>query len=286
MAIIRDAFLVEAEALSVPVSGVADGLTKLWRLTDDNSLALVRGRLRMDIEFARRQDRQRQTTLRRLLEGQLSAGEGVAAGATYGLRPEVDYWVVRARTRNGRPPGQRLELSAVGAPRAPLVFDVDGDFAAVLPYPLGEMPDDAVVAQVGPVRLSRFHDAFVRVTRTLNAAARYRLRGVVDSATLGLKLAVVEQEEISGALVAELIMPVVERSELATEILTTVRTFLDNERRYQQTAAALSMHVNTLRYRLQKYEELTGADLAGTDGLVRVWWALQAWTAGTEPAVT
>jgi DNA-binding PucR family transcriptional regulator len=35
------------------------------------------------------------------------------------------------------------------------------------------------------------------------------------------------------------------------------------------------VHENTVRYRLDRFRRLTGADLSDTDVLVEVWWALQ-----------
>lgn len=41
-------------------------------------------------------------------------------------------------------------------------------------------------------------------------------------------------------------------------------------------ARSIPVHVNTLRYRLRRFEELTGADLGDVDGLIEVSWALAA----------
>lgn len=42
-----------------------------------------------------------------------------------------------------------------------------------------------------------------------------------------------------------------------------------------EAAAVLSVHVNTLRYRLCPFAALTGADLQDTETMFEVWWALQ-----------
>lgn len=39
----------------------------------------------------------------------------------------------------------------------------------------------------------------------------------------------------------------------------------------------VSMHQNTLRYRLEQFASLTGADLAETETIIEVWWALEFW---------
>ncbi len=58
------------------------------------------------------------------------------------------------------------------------------------------------------------------------------------------------------------------------ELEHTLRTFLDLGGRYNDSAAALHVHVNTLRNRLGRIEELTGRDLAATDDRVDLYLAL------------
>ena len=45
----------------------------------------------------------------------------------------------------------------------------------------------------------------------------------------------------------------------------------------QAAADALLVHSNTLRYRLEKYTSMTGADLTDTEAIIEVWWALEYW---------
>lgn len=57
----------------------------------------------------------------------------------------------------------------------------------------------------------------------------------------------------------------------------TLFAFLRNDRHWQQTAAELSIHRQTLSYRLNRIRELTGRDLAGSADLSALWLAYQAW---------
>jgi DNA-binding PucR family transcriptional regulator len=57
-------------------------------------------------------------------------------------------------------------------------------------------------------------------------------------------------------------------------ILDTVRRYLANDRRLNETAAELHTHVNTIRNRLARFEQLTGRDLHHTEDLVETWWVL------------
>ncbi|MBM7805230.1 hypothetical protein JOD57_001067 [Geodermatophilus bullaregiensis] len=69
----------------------------------------------------------------------------------------------------------------------------------------------------------------------------------------------------------------------ASELLATVRAFLDSGGRWQETADRLHVHVNTLRHRLARVEQLTGRRLDSTADRVDLWLALQA-SPGTPPA--
>jgi DNA-binding PucR family transcriptional regulator len=54
-----------------------------------------------------------------------------------------------------------------------------------------------------------------------------------------------------------------------------VTRYLRNDLRLEVTAAEMFVHVNTLRYRLRRFEELTGTSLRCVDDLVEIWWAIR-----------
>jgi purine catabolism regulator len=60
------------------------------------------------------------------------------------------------------------------------------------------------------------------------------------------------------------------------ELETTLRAFLGHDGHWAATAAALHVHVNTLRNRLTKIAELTGRDVARTADRVELFLALEA----------
>lgn len=65
-----------------------------------------------------------------------------------------------------------------------------------------------------------------------------------------------------------------------SDLVATLRTFLENGGRWQDTAERLHVHVNTLRNRLERVEALTERSLDSTPDRVDLWLALQAATAG------
>lgn len=68
-----------------------------------------------------------------------------------------------------------------------------------------------------------------------------------------------------------------------SDIVTTLRTFLETGGRWQDTADQLHVHVNTLRHRLERVETLTKRALDSTADRVDLWLALQVATVGAGP---
>lgn len=78
------------------------------------------------------------------------------------------------------------------------------------------------------------------------------------------------------ALVQRLLGPIFayEQSQQG-DLIVTLRTFLDAQRSWQKTAAALFAHRQTVIYRIRKISELTGLDMTETSTLAQLWFALQ-----------
>jgi DNA-binding PucR family transcriptional regulator len=66
-----------------------------------------------------------------------------------------------------------------------------------------------------------------------------------------------------------------------TDLVATLRTFLETGGRWQETASLLHVHVNTLRHRIERIEALSARRLDSTPDRVDLWLALQAASAGT-----
>jgi hypothetical protein len=58
-------------------------------------------------------------------------------------------------------------------------------------------------------------------------------------------------------------------------VLTTIERYLGNDRNVEITAKDVDVHPNTVRQRLDRFEEATGRSLRETETVVEVWWALQ-----------
>lgn len=82
------------------------------------------------------------------------------------------------------------------------------------------------------------------------------------------------------ALVHRVLGPVLEYEKGKTpDLLTTLRTYLEQQRSWQKTATALFAHRQTIIYRIRKIGELTGLDMAETSTLAQLWFAVQIYDA-------
>ena len=61
-----------------------------------------------------------------------------------------------------------------------------------------------------------------------------------------------------------------------SNLVATVRTWMERDRHNDSVAFALRIHPNTLAYRLRRFEQLSGRNLASSADLAEVWLALRA----------
>ncbi|CAM3711071.1 PucR family transcriptional regulator [Smaragdicoccus niigatensis] len=117
--------------------------------------------------------------------------------------------------------------------------------------------------------------------RGLAALVDGDLVGFVDHAppaeigvAVGLGPAVVADTEVGAELVARYLSPL-GGGDAADALLDTVRAYFANDMRIDRTAEVLVMHPNSVRYRLTRFETLTGANLRDVAGALEIWWALK-----------
>lgn len=90
------------------------------------------------------------------------------------------------------------------------------------------------------------------------------------------------------ALVRRVLGPVLDADrKRGTELIRSLRVWLEHDRRTEAAAGRLLIHKHTLAYRLKRVERLTGRRLTRTSDLVELWMALRALdVAGTREGTT
>ena len=229
-----------------------------------------------ELERARREQHDRANLVRGALLGTMSPGEIRRRAAAYSLDIATDYLAFRTPVTDDddvRRLERRLGVADAAGPRTGLAALIDGDlagFARRLPSDLGDII--VGVAPAGP--LDQLIPAFARASRALRTARHLGRTGRQDFDGLGVHPAVLDDVEVGAPLRAAIIDPVIANGTGGQAVLDTVARYLDLERRLDRTAEALHVHVNTVRYRLDRFESLTGRSLVNTEHLVEVWWAL------------
>jgi PucR-like helix-turn-helix protein len=256
-----------------------EGLYAIWEWADaiqaEEAAVRWRAELRQAGDGEREDDRS--WFLRALLHGTLPANELRSRGTAYGILPGARYFAFRAR-----PPvdaGKRelaREIQASGGEDGfgALVGTVDGDLCGVV----SQIPHIAAGGTVGmgfEAEVPRIVDSFGMATRALETAAAFGLEGVVTIDDLSLRPAILAESHLGERLVGRYLEPLATLGEFGATIEETVRAYLGHGMRIDESARALYVHPNTLRHRLDRFQQLTGADLRKTQDVLELWWALE-----------
>jgi hypothetical protein len=248
-----------------------------WEWTDLVMVHAAKTHRRVELELASRDLEQRANLLRSILFGSVGAAELQLQAAAYGLVPDRAYHPFRARAGDGASLDEVeraiLSSGAVEA-RAILVGVVDGDLAGVLPR-RPAIRCGGVVGVGPPSKLVELEPAFQLASSALEVASAFGLRGVFDLDDLALHAAIFHEHHIGDRLVQRYAAPLDRLGAFGRTIETTLEAFFLHGMRIEPTARSLFVHPNTLRHRLRRFEEITGADLGRTQDLFRVWWALE-----------
>ncbi|PRX48360.1 PucR-like helix-turn-helix protein [Prauserella shujinwangii] len=224
--------------------------------------------------------------------------ELATAFAATGLAPDTQLRVLLART-SGAPLGAELlcELLA-GHPGAVFVGEVGTGEAYALVDTGAHWPDDwaatatrtlreldpvlaagpVLVGVGGPATVSGLRGAAEEARQAVVAAARRQERvAVVSGEEIGVHRLLVggAPDALRQALRERVLGRLLEYDDgQHTDLVRTVRVFLECSGSPARAARALHVHVNTLRYRITRASELLGVDLTDFRGQVDVYLAL------------
>jgi hypothetical protein len=225
----------------------------------------------VELEQAREEQQRRDAFLLALLTGTLDAAELRRESATFGLDPDREFTPFRSRALDG-PPAHRVIAALAGT--GGLIMTLDRDLAGIATQPPGSMP--RVVTGLGPaVRLEALPAAFAKASRALQTAVAFGQEGAFSLADLSIRPAILADEALGDAFAVRYLEPLQTLGRLGDELEATLRAWFDEGRRVEDTARVLHVHPNTLRHRLRRFEEVTGATLRDPRHLVELWWALE-----------
>ena len=119
---------------------------------------------------------------------------------------------------------------------------------------------------------TRCPTGFAHASRALQTALAFGEQGAFSLADLSIRPAILADEALGDAFAERHLAPL---AGLGMELEDTLRTYLDQGMRIEDTARMLHVHANTLRHRLKRFEEATGTNLRDPRAVVELWWALE-----------
>jgi PucR C-terminal helix-turn-helix domain len=214
----------------------------------------------------------------------LGGGAGPDDPARAGLRRDGRYHCLVTDVSD--PARMRaLEHQLAGCGGA--VAAVQGRLAGVVARPpaTGAL-DPAALVVVAPARpLGQAPAVYELCGAALRAAAGRGLRGVRQLVDLAGETALAAQP-LLGELLGDAVLGALRRGDdFHRQLAATAFAYLDHGARLDQTAAALHVHPNTVRYRLRRLHEVTGLPAVTAEPgpaptvpeTLHLWWALRAW---------
>ena len=238
----------------------------LWLWADAVMDIVASAHREVELEQAREEQQRRDAFVLALLTGTLSAGELRRDSATHGLDADRDYVPFRARAAH------RAGVALAGD--GGLVITLDRDVAGIAMRPPAAVA--GIACGLGPpARLAGVAASFAVASRALQTAVAFGQEGAFSLADLSIRPAILADEPLGDAFAARYLEPLDALGRMGAELDTTLRAWFDQEMRIEETARVLHVHPNTLRHRLRRFEEVTGATLRDPRHLVELWWALE-----------
>lgn len=225
---------------------------------------------RPDAEIA-----QRARLLRGLVLGTSPPADLDLLASGYRMPADGCYRALRCR------PGDDAQARAVErALGRALVEWVEQELLAVVPAATDAWPE--LAAGIGSaVALADLPRSFAEAAAALETASMFGITEAVTLDQLGVKVAVATRPEIGARLAARFVTPLLTAGATGADTLDTVAAHLRAGLRVNRTAQQLYVHPNTVRHRLRRFEEITGAQLDDIEDIVGIWWALRHHGFGT-----
>lgn len=272
--------LLAAEELSRRLSaeGRRELTERLWRdcataLPEAAAASRARVRLLAPAELS-----ERALAVRQLVGGELGTAELERLAFAHDLRFERRYAVACAPALAGAELRALLAALAAGRRGGPLLSARIGErIVAIVPAPVSsgarELPHPVGVGL--PTRLRRLRSSFAQACRALDAARAFGETGIVTLDGLGLRAAVLDEPEVGERLARRLAAGLAPAGRFGAVLRQSAAAFLRADGVVADASAQLHVHPNTLRHRLQRFEQLTGWQLTRVEDLAEVWWALE-----------
>lgn len=273
IALIHETFVDLGVSSGLPVGDVIGGSRVLWAVGDAFTTRVVTTYHELEID-ARLADAGRRTAAVRAI----LAGEAPVDPASFAFDPRRRYAAVRCVVPAGmdRETIRNLLEKSGSLPEAPALVVLDGGACLGMVATRPQAPPSGMPIGIGPFVPTDQLPSSDRISKlSLLLARRLGRSGVQGVDELGWRLAAASYPAVWRAYADSFLTPLAGEGAFGTEVLAALTAWLHGGRSMQRAADALGVHVNTVRYRLSRYAELTGFDLDDPDDIVALTWVLE-----------
>ncbi|MHA3701232.1 helix-turn-helix domain-containing protein [Jatrophihabitans sp. YIM 134969] len=272
MGAVRDTVLQLAPSVGLDAPATVAAVSELWAYSDAYTAHVVAVYRESDIAGALEKARAAQGFLLGVRDGRWAGDATVAAAAAaedIGLDPDHSHRAVTAWATDIVGLQAELERQVTRhRPHGGVVATIGAQCIGVIAFRPEPIGGGAVVALGPAVRLDQLPQSFESARAVLTAARTLGRTGVIALEDLGWRAAAASAPEVTAMLRRRYLDPVLAEGEFGAHILAAVAAYLAADRHVGRAARVIPVHVNTLRYRLRRFEAVTGASLEATETLV------------------
>ncbi|EME65561.1 hypothetical protein G352_09127 [Rhodococcus ruber BKS 20-38] len=282
ISVIENEFVTVATGLALPASVVLAGHRILWAVSDRYTASIVAAFRQADLSKAVREHQRRMDFVGDVIAGTVDEPTLRLRATSLGLDPAATYHPVRIRVLDdGDAESMQYELRNPQVVSG-LVVPHGADAFGLVSHAPRSMTVPSVVALGPAATLADMPAASEVADRVFDSAWVHRRPGVYQFVDLTWRT-VVRWDDVGVALARRYIDPCVAHGEFGQILLDTVRAYLEDDRRSIPTARKLSIHPNTLRYRIQRFEQIASCSLDATATIVELAWLFEAvaWRTGS-----
>ncbi|WP_407916101.1 PucR family transcriptional regulator [Kitasatospora sp. NE20-6] len=218
----------------------------------------------VELELIHHRQDKRVAFLHGLFSGTLGPGEPQASTAEHGLDPDGAYRVFRTA---GTDPDTRRRLTEAG-----FAESYEGGLAGLLTH-FPQMRGSELIAVGDELPLAAAPTSFAQASTAPTVALAFGMTGRISIADVPLQAAVMAEKELSDYVLERCFGTIPDRHRPLYQ--ETLAAYLAHDKNARPAAQALHLHPNTLRYRVKRFEDISGLNLDRVDDTVTVWWALQ-----------
>lgn len=217
----------------------------------------------------------RSTALRNVLAGDFTPG---AEGLALQINPLEPYAAIRVSVPGNLNAEQvRRQLEESGGTRtAPAVVVIGDDNDCLGIVARRPHTPDGIVLGIGPfVDIYEMPVSDRVAAQSLDLAVKMGRTGVQGIVELNWRLAAAQAGGVDRLFRRRFLEPIEELGDFAEDLLGTVRAYLHCGGSVARTAESQHVHVNTVRYRISRFEELTGFNRDNIDDLIGLAWVFE-----------